>query len=584
MSSRRTFITGLIALPPAFALSPLWAAEPDGAKQALVFGNGAYDGMELPNPPNDAKAMTSLLTEAGFTIDSRINASRAQMLEAIDRFARVIRQPGTKVAVFYYAGHGVQLDWRNYLVPVDAIVDKRSDIQARCADLNAFLGQLAEIKDKTFIVILDACRDDPFGNRYKPEARGLSQFDAPVGSLLGYATAPGKVASDGSGKNGLYTENLVRELSQRAGRLEDALKRVRLNVRLASSGAQIPWETTSLESDVFLFGRAGAKLDAAELESALEQEIEDWSRIKSSTRADDWIAYLRKYPNGKFAEVAQHRLDRLLPPPPQAAPAVAEPAAKPAAAAKTPSPSPQQEPAAPVQRIEIQPSAPSTPPKPVAQASAAPVSAGEPIRLAPGLPVPKIWTPSQNPYSAGRYHNGRIFTVGDKALIQIFDIHTNLLVRELPILVTKVDLDADLVVFNDGVAKTDTLGNYIALRDKEFRVPHVDTPVEFQVGKRWTSANEVTVNGSVTLMTYEFHMSRVEQVTVPAGTFDAFRVDAVGRLTHQQMRYDETIWLVPGIDHPVRRDKILRNERGQLRMNERFELVRLFQQRTGVTS
>ena len=626
MPNRRTFIKALTALPPALSLSPIWAAGPDGAKQALVIGNGAYDGMELPNPPNDARAIAGLLGDAGFTINLNINATRADMLAAMDGFAKTIRPSGTKTAVFYYAGHGVQLDWRNYLVPVDAIVDKRSDIQTRCADLNALLSQLAEIKDKTFVVILDACRDDPFGKKYKPEARGLSQFDAPVGSLLGYATAPGKVASDGGGKNGLYTENLVRELATRSVRLEDALKRVRLNVRLASGGEQIPWETTSLESDVFLFGGSGNKLSDAEVERAVEQEIEDWTRVKSSTKVDDWVAYLRKYPNGRFAEVAQHRLDRLMPPPAPIAVASAAPAPAPAAPAKLtlessakpsqPSPALAAQPVPKVEpKIELVPAnaqpvalgsslpqdlapphvqTPAPAPQPVSDKSTSsktsaaspvgPASPGQAIRLGPGLPVPQLWTVSKNPYSSGRYHNGRIFTVGDSARVRVVDRHTNLEIREANRVVTQVDLDADLVVYNDGLRSSDTLGNFIANQEKIFRAPHIDTPIEFQLGKKWKSANEVTRNGRTSLVVYEFHIAAVEQVTVPAGTFDAFRVDALGWVIHEQVRWVNTIWQVPGLNTAVRRELSQRNERGQLRVNERQELVELFQQRTGRTS
>ena len=119
-------------------------------------------------------------------------------------------------------------------------------------------------------------------------------------------------SADGSSKNGLYTENLVREFSVRGTRIEDAFKRVRLNVRLASRGTQIPWETTSLESDVFLFNDAPPKVSEAELEKQIEADIAQWTRIKSSRNVDDWVSYLRNFPNGRFAEIAQVRLTRLL--------------------------------------------------------------------------------------------------------------------------------------------------------------------------------------------------------------------------------------------------------------------------------
>lgn len=312
MTTRRRFLQALASMPPALALKRGWAAEADPSRLALLIGNSAYRQVPLMNPGNDARAMATLFGEAGFTVDSRLDATRTDMLAAIERFGIAIRRPEIKQVVFYYAGHGVQLEWRNYLLPVDAEVDSAAQVRQRCVDLNQLLGQFGSAKDKTYIIILDACRNDPFGTAYRPEQKGLSQFDAPVGSLIAYATSPGNVASDGQGRNSLYTENLVRELSQRGTRIEDALKRVRLNVRLASRGAQVPWETTSLETDVFLFKENQKKLSDAELEKELEADIEAWTRIKASRKSEDWVAYLRDFPNGRFTEIAQMRLARLL--------------------------------------------------------------------------------------------------------------------------------------------------------------------------------------------------------------------------------------------------------------------------------
>ena len=311
MTTRRSFLQALATIPPALAMRKGWAAASDPSRLALVIGNSAYRDAPLTNPGNDARAMAGLFGEAGFTVDARLDATRNGMMEAIERFGAAIRRPEIRQVVFYYAGHGVQLDWRNYLLPVDAVVDSADQVKQRCIDLNQLLLQLGAARDKTFIIILDACRNNPFGNTYQPEQRGLSQFDAPVGSLIAYATSPGNVASDGSGKNGLYTENLVRELSQRSTRIEDALKRVRLNVRLTSRGTQIPWETTSLESDVFIFKEGQKKLSEEELEQEIEADVAEWGRIKSSKNAEDWVGYLRKFPNGRFAEIAQTRLARL---------------------------------------------------------------------------------------------------------------------------------------------------------------------------------------------------------------------------------------------------------------------------------
>ncbi|MCX7156634.1 MAG: caspase family protein [Rhodocyclales bacterium] len=311
MTTRRAFIKTLAAVPPLLSFGSGWAGN-DPSRLALIIGNSGYRDAPLVNPANDAKAVGGLFTEAGFIVDSRLNATRVDMMVAIERFGAAVKRSETKLVVFYYAGHGAQLDWRNYLLPVDAVVERQEHMKERCVDLSLLLAQFSAAKDKTFVVILDACRNNPFGRSYRPEQKGLSQFDAPVGSLLAYATSPGNVASDGEGANGLYTENLVRELSKRNTRIEDALKRVRLNVRLASHGAQIPWETTSLETDVFIFNEGQKKLTEAEEEKLLESDFAEWGRIKSSRKVADWVGYLRTFPNGRFAEIAQTRLTRLL--------------------------------------------------------------------------------------------------------------------------------------------------------------------------------------------------------------------------------------------------------------------------------
>ena len=311
MTTRRHFIQTLAAVPPALSLGTSWAAS-DPSRLALVIGNSQYLDAPLVNPVNDARAMAALLDQAGFKVASHLNARRTDMMAAIERFAADIRKSETQQVIFYYAGHGAQLDWRNYLLPVDAQADTAAQLRQSCIDLNYMIGEFNKAKGKTFIIILDACRNNPFGSSYQPEQKGLSQFDAPVGSLLAYATSPGNVAADGSGSNGLYTENLLRELSVKGARIEDALKRVRLNVRLASQGAQIPWETTSLEQDIFIFDASKNKLSEAEQEQLLEQDLAEWTRVKGSGKIDDYAGYLRKFPNGRFAEMVQARLSRLL--------------------------------------------------------------------------------------------------------------------------------------------------------------------------------------------------------------------------------------------------------------------------------
>lgn len=217
---------------------------------ALIIGNNKYKETPLKNPANDAKAIAAELAECGFKVDLTLDAGRQTLISAIEKYADLLAK-SKGVGLFYYAGHGAQLGWRNYLIPVDAEIDKLEDMKTKTVDLSSLLTGITKSQNAMNIIILDACRDNPFGSRVPTEQKGLSQFDAPPGTLLAYATAPGNTASDGSGENGLYTENLLKELRVADAKIEDVLKRVRLNVRRTSSGQQIPWESTSLEDDFY---------------------------------------------------------------------------------------------------------------------------------------------------------------------------------------------------------------------------------------------------------------------------------------------------------------------------------------------
>lgn len=539
MTTRREFVKAMAALPPALALPRFGIAAPEASRLALVIGNADYRAAPLRNPVNDAQAMGKLLEQAGFRIESHLNARRDEMIGAIRRFGAAASRPETRLALFYYAGHGAQFDWRNYLLPVDAVVEKQEHIKQRCVDLGLLLGELAADQDKSFVILLDACRDDPFGLGYQPDRKGLSQFDAPVGSLLAYATAPGRAAADGEGNHGLYTEHLLREFAVHNVRIEDALKRVRLNVRLQSQGEQIPWETTSLESDVMLFGAGTRKLADAEMEQLLEREIEYWNRIKSSSAIDDWVTYLREYPNGRFAEIAQVRLNRLL---------VSSRQSKSAVAPKSPSPE------------SLRPA----------------------IDLAPGRPASQALASSANPYSSGYFPLGRRYSVGDEATIRESDLLTGVEVRIYTQRVTRVDVVNDRVEINGGAGIWDLMGNALKIGDREYDVPLQFFPAELQVGKTWTAAFKLTARGRSSNAYYDLRIAAREKVRVPAGEFDAFRIDGQGWNSTVGNQLEIHLWVMPGLIVPVRRDWIVRARNGRYRETQRHELVSLHQQATAL--
>ncbi len=240
------------------------------------------------------------------------DGSRAQMTESIAKVGEALKGK-QGVGMLYYAGHGLQLEWRNYMVPVDARIAASSDIAAQAVDVGAVIDAFKAAGNRMNILVLDACRDNPFAGT--ASGKGLAQLDAPPGTFLAFATAPGNVAIDGDAKsaNGLYTGFLLQELKKPAARIEDVFKRVRLSVRKQSRGRQIPWESTSLEDD-FVFN-TGVKIaprpEVADRERAFAQQKADWDRIKDSQQVDDLYAFLQKYPSGLISDLAQNRLNQL---------------------------------------------------------------------------------------------------------------------------------------------------------------------------------------------------------------------------------------------------------------------------------
>ncbi len=282
------------------------------AQLALVIGNGNYKQAPLENPANDARAIAKSLKESGFSVTEVIDQDREQMKAAVLAFSsllQVSKQPG----LFYFAGHGVQLDWRNYLLPVNQPFNSADDVRAHALDITDLTRGFQTAKNGTNIIILDACRDNPFASN-GTVPKGLTQMDAPTNTFLAYATAPGQTARDaGSGANGLYTENLLKEITREGAKIEDIFKRVRLNVRLQSNGEQIPWETTSLENDFYFRRPLGARaLGDKDIEEDFEIQLAQWQQIKLSRDVRVYEDFLSKYPSGKFSELAHHRLERIL--------------------------------------------------------------------------------------------------------------------------------------------------------------------------------------------------------------------------------------------------------------------------------
>jgi hypothetical protein len=318
---------GIRRLAPAFvaAICSLALASPAAAQApreeprlALVIGNSAYREAPLRNPVNDVRAMAQRFRDLGFTVIAHENATKRTMEAAILEFGRRLAEGG--VGAFYYAGHGLQVRGRNYLVPVDAEIEDEASTRVAAVDVELLLEQMAEAKNRVNLVILDACRNNPFERRMRGGARGLAAVDAARGTLVAYATAPGSVAADGDGQNGLYTEELLTAMSQPGLKIEEVFKRVRINVSRRSKGAQTPWESSSLTGDLVVNPAASAATSAvaaitpAGSAPAPDREGLFWASIKDSSDPAGFEAYLKQYPQGTFAPLARQRLAAVSPP------------------------------------------------------------------------------------------------------------------------------------------------------------------------------------------------------------------------------------------------------------------------------
>lgn len=220
---------------------------------ALVIGNSNYQVGALANPANDAKAMAQSLRETGFEVLQYTNLNKRDLEESLRAFGNKIQRGS--VALFYFAGHGVQVKGVNYLIPVGAKIEKEGDAEYEAVDAGRIMNELESAGSRLNIVILDACRNNPFAQRNRSLSRGLAVMSAPSGTVVAYATGPGEVASDGDGKNGLYTQELLKHMHEPNLKIEEVLKRTRIAVKEKTNGQQVPWENTSLDGDFYFVKR-----------------------------------------------------------------------------------------------------------------------------------------------------------------------------------------------------------------------------------------------------------------------------------------------------------------------------------------
>lgn len=327
----RWFVRLVLSLS-ILASGGLAQAEP---RLALVVANGAYGGgMDpLANPVSDGKLIAATLQKLGFTVTLVTDADQKKMKRAVADFGEALEGAGpTTSALFYYAGHGLQVDGQNYLIPVGADIRREADVDLEAVSADAVLKQMEYAAPSTSIVILDACRNNPLSRGMRAATRGLARMDAPNGSYVAYSTAPGQTAADGTGRNSPFATALVAEMVKPGQGIEESFRNVRVNVSKATNGEQTPWDSSSLMNSFYF---AGEKIEVAAVApepapapapiapapaapvvpatsaepSAAEMAF--WDSVKNSSDAGDYAAYLKKYPQGNFADLADSRLKTL---------------------------------------------------------------------------------------------------------------------------------------------------------------------------------------------------------------------------------------------------------------------------------
>lgn len=286
-----------------FVAAPVVAQE----RLALVVGNSDYGAVSpLDNPSHDARLIAETLEGLEFKVTLLLDSNQSEMKRGISQFGRDLRKAGSDATgLFYYAGHGVQSFGTNYLLPVDVALEDAADLDLMAVEAQSVLRQMFSARNKTNIMILDACRNNPFTDIPDFNDNGLAEMQAPTGTFLAYATAPGGVALDGLEGNSPFTQALASKITTPGLRIEQMFKKVRIDVIDKTSGQQTPWDASSLTSD-FVFA------EEEPMTPAQLQELQLWNSVQASGDPVQIMLFLRGYPDGTFAGDARGLLSVLM--------------------------------------------------------------------------------------------------------------------------------------------------------------------------------------------------------------------------------------------------------------------------------
>ncbi len=306
-------VAGLILTGISLSVATVQA----GNRVALIIGNADYSTATLRNPVNDANDMAATLNTLGFDeVMLETNVDAIGMNRALRKFGKMLN--GAEIGLFFYAGHGLQVRGRNYLIPVGSDIAAEDEVPFRAVDAGQVLAKMESAGNPINLVFLDSCRDNPFARSWRGSSRGLAQMDSPKGSLVAYATAPGRTASDGEGRNGVFTGALINALKEPDIDIALVLRKVSREVRTQTDDQQVPWVSSSLAKEVVL----NITADKVEITvtpkptdsggvSDMNAQTAFWSSITASDSPSDYDDYLKQWPNGVFAPLARRRLAAL---------------------------------------------------------------------------------------------------------------------------------------------------------------------------------------------------------------------------------------------------------------------------------
>jgi tetratricopeptide (TPR) repeat protein len=314
-----TLILTLIALSPRLANATDAAGDADEQRLALVIGNSNYATSPLINPRNDANDIAAVLRTLGFEVILELDADQKTMVRAIREFGNRLHDK-RGVGLFYFAGHGVQINGQNYLVPIGADIKAEDEIAYEGVNANRVLDKMDRAGGRVNMVILDACRNNPFERSFRSASRGLAQMQSPSGTLIAFATEPGNVALDGEGKNGVYTEQLLANIKTPGIDVGRMFRRVRAGVIKVTQEQQIPWESSSLIGDFYFVPPEPEPEQSADANAASghsnspanaydpDLDITYWRSIEYSGKREFYESYLSAFPNGYFVNIARLKL------------------------------------------------------------------------------------------------------------------------------------------------------------------------------------------------------------------------------------------------------------------------------------